>query len=178
MRGQKIYRVLGLSVLMTLLMGGCNPDSGGALLEVVYPSGYTRTAATWDDLTPVEGTGYQLRVEKAEDYDKTHAYDLQIADEAGSLLYELPGAGQTAMRGEAGESETVWICSEWWDAAHYNGYLNGHLIRSVVLLVDMRDGAVLFQGETGKDELYLISEGALCYFYKMGKAGQENACVC
>ena len=94
------------------------------------------------------------------------------------LLYAFSGAGQTAMRGEAGESEAVWICSEWWDTVHYNGYLNGHLTRSMVLLVDMRDGAVLFQGEAGKDELYLTSEGTLCYFYKMGKAGRENACVC
>lgn len=178
MSGQKIGRALGLLVLMTLLMTGCNPGSGSALLEMVYPSGYTRTATTWDDLTPVEGTSYQLRAEKAEDYDKTHNYDLQIEDEAGSLLYAFSGAGQTAMRGEAGESEAVWICSEWWDTVHYNGYLNGHLTRSMVLLVDMRDGAVLFQGEAGKDELYLTSEGTLCYFYKMGKAGRENACVC
>lgn len=174
MSRQKIYRALGLSALMALLLTGCDLNGGGALLEVVYPSGYTRTAATWDDLTPVEGTGYQLRAEKAEDYDKTHVYDLLIVDEAGSLLYEFPGAGQTAMRGEAAESEAVWICSEWWEAAHYNGYLSGHLTRSMVLLVDMRDGTVLFQGETGKDELYLTSNETRCYFYEPGKEESEK----
>ena len=28
-------------------------DSGAALLEVVYPSGYARTYTTWDELMPV-----------------------------------------------------------------------------------------------------------------------------
>ena len=41
----------------------------------------------------MEGTVYQLRVEKAEDYDKTYEYDLQFLDEAvfsKKAAYELP----------------------------------------------------------------------------------------
>ena len=46
---------MGLAVF--LLLSGCNPDSGSAFLEVVYPSGYVRTYTTWDELTPMEGDG-------------------------------------------------------------------------------------------------------------------------
>lgn len=169
---------LGLAALTMLLLTSCNPDSGSAYFEVVYPSGYVRTSTTWDELTPVEGTGYQLRAEKAEDYDKNYEYDLQFLDEAGALLYELPGVGQTTMRGETAGNGAVWVCSEWWDTIHHNGYLNGYLSRSVILLVDMADGEVLFQAETGENELYLTSEGTLCYFYKVGKSEQESACIC
>ena len=35
--------IVGLAAF--LLLPGCNPDSGSALLEVVYPSGYARTYA-------------------------------------------------------------------------------------------------------------------------------------
>ena len=36
------------------LLSGCNPDSGLALIEVNYPSGYVRTSATWDELSCVD----------------------------------------------------------------------------------------------------------------------------
>lgn len=166
--------IVGLAML--LLLTGCNPD-GGAFLEVVYPSGYARTYTTYDEMTPVEGTDYQLRVREAEDYDKTYKYNLQILDENGNLLWELPDIGRPTMRGETAGATVAWVCAEWWNTAHCNGYLNGHLSKSIVLLVDTADGEVLFQAETGKNELYLTSRGNLCYFYKMGKADRENAYV-
>lgn len=162
-----------LGVVSLLLLSGCNPDSGLALMEVSYPSGYVRTSTTWDELVPVEGAEYQLQALKAEDYDKTYHYNLQILDGAGDRLYEIPDVGQTAMRGElAGDGTSVWVCSEWWSTVHYNGYLNGRLSKSVVLLVDMTDGAVLFQGETGEGEFYLTSEKTRCYFYDAGEPEQ------
>ena len=167
--------VVGLAVL--LLLSGCNPDSGSAFLEVVYPSGSARTYTTYDELIPVEGTDCQLRAQEAEDYDKTHKYNLQILDGNGNLLWEFPDIGRPAMRGEATGDAAVWVCAEWWNTAHCNGYLNGHLSKSVILLVDLADGEVLFQAEAGKNELYLTSKGNLCYFYKMGKADRENAYV-
>ena len=72
-----------LGVVLLLLLSGCNPDSGLAWIEVSYPSGYVRTSTTWDELTPVEGADCHLRAQKAEDYDKTYHYDLQILDGAG-----------------------------------------------------------------------------------------------
>lgn len=159
-----------LGVASLLLLSGCNPDSGLAWIEVSYPSGYVRTSTTWDELTPVEGADFHLRVQKAEDYDKTYHYDLQILDGSGDLLYELPDVGQTTMRGElAGDGNAIWVCSEWWSTVHCNGYLNGRLSKSIVLLVDMADGAVLFQGETGEGELYLTSVKTRCYFYDAGE---------
>ena len=47
-------------------------------------------------MTPVERTDYQLRAQEAEDYDK---YNLQILDENGNLLWELPDIGRPTMRG-------------------------------------------------------------------------------
>ena len=162
-----------LGVVSLLLLSGCNPDSGLALIEVSYPSGYARTSTTWDELVPVEGAECQLRAQKAEDYDKTYHYDLQILDGAGDQLYEISDVGQTAMRGElAGDGASVWVCSEWWSTVHCNGYLNGRLSKSVVLLVDMADGVVLFQGETGEGELYLTSVETRCYFYDAGEPEQ------
>lgn len=160
-----------------LLLSGCNPNSGAAFLEAVYPSGYVRTSATWDELTPVEGMDCRLRARKAADYDKTCRYDLQILDEAGDLLCEIPDAGRPTMRGEAAGGGAVWICSEWWDTVHYNGYLNGCLTKSVIMLVDIADETVLFQAGAGENELYLTSRGSLCYFYRAGKPGRENASI-
>lgn len=173
-RGRRMKRKAWLlGVISLLLLSGCDPDSGSALIEVSYPSGYVRTSTTWDELTPVEGTQYQLRAQKAEDYDKTYHYDLQILDVAGDRSYEIPDVGQTAMRGElAWDKSSVWVCSEWWSTVHYNGYLNGRLSKSVILLVDMADGTVLFQGETGEGELYLTSVGTRCYFYDAGEPGK------
>lgn len=168
--------IVGLAAF--LLLTGCNPDSGSALLEVVYPSGFTRTYATYDELTPIEGTDCQLRARETEDHDKTHKYNLQILDGNGDLLWEFPDIGRSAMRGEVAGDAAVWVCAEWWNTVHCNGYLNGHLSKSIVLLVDTADGEVLFQAETGKNELYLTSRGNLCYFYRMGRSDQENAYVC
>lgn len=80
------------------LLSGCNPDSGLALIEVSYPSGYVRTSTTWDEVTPVEEAEYQLRVQKAEDYDKTYHYDLQILDGAGDLLSAFSPVMASTMR--------------------------------------------------------------------------------
>ena len=124
-------------------------------------------------MIPVEGAEYQLRAQKAGDYDKTYHYDLQILDGAGNQLYEIPAVGQTTMRGKlAGDRSSVWVCSERWGTVHYNGYLNGRLSKSIILLVDMADGAVLFQGETGEGELYLASVKTQCYFYDAGEPEQ------
>ena len=168
--------IVGLAAF--LLLTGCNPDSGSAFLDLVYPSGYARTYTTFDEMTPVEGTDYRLRAQEAEDYNKTYDYNLQILDGNGNLLWELPDIGRPTMRGETAGATAVWVCAEWWDTVLCNGYLNGHLSKSIVLLVDTADGEVLFQAETGKNELYLTSRGNLCYFYKMGKSDQENAYVC
>lgn len=183
-KGSGIGRIFGgvkgalcTALAALLLLSGCNPDSGAAFLEVVYPSGYVRTDTTWDELTPVEGTGCRLRARKAADYDKTYHYNLQFLDEAGKLLWELPDVGRPTMRGEAAEGGAAWICGEWWDTVHCNGYLNGHLSKSIVMLVDMMDGTVLFQAEAGENELYLTSRGSLCYFYKAGKPGREDASI-
>lgn len=96
-----------LGVVSLLLLSGCNPDSGLALMEVSYPSGYVRTSTTWDELVPVEGAEYQLQALKAEDYDKTYHYNLQILDGTGDRLYEIPDVGQTAMRGGAGRGRNL-----------------------------------------------------------------------
>lgn len=87
-----------LGVILLLLLSGCNPDSGLALIEVSYPSGYVRTSTTWDEVTPVEEAEYQLRVQKAEDYDKTYHYDLQILDGAGDLLSAFSPVMASTMR--------------------------------------------------------------------------------
>lgn len=92
-----------------LLLTGCNPDSGSAFLEVVYPSGYAKTYTTYDEMTPVEGTDYQLRAQKAEKYDKTYEYNLQILDGNGNLLWELPDIGHPTMRGETVGDAAVWV---------------------------------------------------------------------
>ena len=161
--------------VLLLLLSGCNPDSGLALIEVGYPSGYARTNTTWDELTPVEGAECRLRAQKAEDYDKTYRYDLQILDKAGTLLYEFPDIGRPTMRGELADGgSAVWICSEWWSAVHCNGYLSGCLSKSVVLLVDMEDGAVGFRGGTGGGGLYLTSVNTRCYFYEAGEPEQTE----
>ena len=82
----------------------------------------------------------------------------------------FPTLGRPLCGGElAGDETSVWVCSEWWSTVHYNGYLNGRLSKSIVLLVDMTDGAVLFQGETGEGEFYLTSEKTRCYFYDAGE---------
>ena len=86
-------------VAALLLLSGCNPDSGSAFLEVVYPSGCARTYTTYDEMTSVEETDYQLRAQEAEDYDKTYEYNLQILDGNGNLLWELPDIGRPTMRG-------------------------------------------------------------------------------
>ena len=161
-------------VLTAILLAGCNPDSG-ALIEIIYPSGYTRTPyIPWDEVTPVEGTDYQLQAQKSANYNESHTYDLRLLNGDGSLLHEFPGIGQRAMRGEAAENGTIWICSEWWNAVHHNGYLDGQLTKSLILQVRPEDGAVLFQEETGQGELYLTSSGTRCYFYRAGEAEQSH----
>lgn len=157
-----------------LIMLSCDPDTGSTLLAVGYPSGYERTAHTWDDPVPVEGADCQLRTEKADDFDKTRAYDLKILDGDGEVLYTCPGLGHSVVRGEAAGDGSVWISSELWNFNHYNGYQSGYLKKSTLLLVDLTDGSVLFQAELGKNELYLTSRGSICYFYNCGKREQKK----
>lgn len=162
------------AVGVLLLLAGCNPDAGKTLLAVAYPSGYVRTAYTWEELTPVEGSDFRLRTDKADDFDKTRSYDLQILDGNGTALYTFPGLGHSVVRGEAAGNGLVWICSELWNTAHHSGYLSNCLEESVLLLVDMADGSVLFRDELGENELYLTSRGSKCYFYDCGKEEQEK----
>ena len=165
---QRVFPMV-LAVRGVFSVAGCNPDSGAVSQEVVYPSGYARTPYTWGEPIPVEGTDWLLQPQKAADYDKTHAYDLQFLDGDGALLYELPGVGRPTMRGEAAEGGAVWLCSEWWNTVHCNGYMDGSLTQSLILLVDTADGEVLFQEKAGAGELYLTSEGTRCYFYESGE---------
>ena len=68
--------IVGLAAF--LMLTGCNPDSGSAFLDVVYPSGCAGTYTTYDEMTLVEGTDYQLRAQEAEDYDKTYEVCLAV----------------------------------------------------------------------------------------------------
>lgn len=160
---------------LLLFLTGCDPTAGHFHYEISYPDGFVRNPYIWDEATPVEGTDYFLKEKKSENYEKTRTYDLQILDQDGNLLYEYPDIGSRTMRGEAGLWEnTVWICAESWSAPHYNGYVDGFLVKSVLLLVDMADGQILFQEETGEGELYLTTVGGRCYFYKPGKEAEEK----
>lgn len=52
--------------------------------------------------------------------------------------------------------------------------MNGKLTKSVVLQADLAAGEVLLQAEAGANNSIL---GRLCYFYRVGKPNQENACA-
>ncbi len=76
--------------MVSISLTGCplHLQVGGAEYRIIYPSGYIRDRYIRDNITAVEGTSYQLRCQKAEDYEKTYAYDLEILNENGEVLDE------------------------------------------------------------------------------------------
>jgi len=159
---------------LALLLTGCNPEAGAATYEIIYPSGYTRDYITRDKKIPVEGASCCLQWEEAEDYEKSRKYDLQILDEEGSLLYAYPDIGSRTMRGALLKDEMIWVCAEFWTTPLSNGYLEGWLRESDLLLIDLRDGGILFQEKAGENEFYLTSDETRCYFYAPGKEADEK----
>lgn len=165
--------LLGLLTLL-ILLSGCvlSRPYGAVAYQFLYPSGYVRDCYTWDETAPIEGTPYQLRCSERVGFSR-RVEDLQVLDESGNLLYEYVGIGSGTMRGEAAENNSVWICSEQWSSAHYNGYRSGDLRSSTLLFVDMRNGEFLFSQVLGKNELYLTSKDTRCYFYDCGTEPEE-----
>ena len=157
-----------------LLLTGCNPASGAAEYEVIYPSGYSRDSFIYDEKSPIEGSSCCLQWEEADDYKKTYDYDIHILDENGSELYTYPDVGSKAMRGSAQEDGKIWICAEHWTAPHHNGYVEGWLKESDLLLIDLSDGEILFQDKAGENEFYITTYGTRCYFYLPGKEESEK----
>ncbi len=162
------------TVLFILSLTGCNPTAGATEYEMIYPSGYSRDCYTYDETSPIEGSACCLQWEEADDYKKTYDYDMHILDEKGSVLYIYPDVGSKAMRGSVQEDGKTWVCSEHWTAPHHNGYVEGWLKESNLLLIDLKDGEILFQGKAGENELYITSNETRCYFYVPGKEESEK----
>ncbi len=162
------------AAIFALLLTGCDPTAGATDYEVIYPSGYSRDGHTYDGKSPIEGSSYYLQWEEADDYKKTHDYDIHILDENGSILYIYPDVGSKTMRGSVQEDSKIWVCTEHWTAPHHNGYVEGWLKKSELLLIDLSDGEILFQENAAENELYIISNGTRCYFYLPGKEESEK----
>lgn len=175
MKARIIRRTFPLccAVAFVLLLTGCNAATGTAY-EIIYPSGYTRDCYTWDEESSIEGSSYYLRWEKAEDYEKTRNYNLQVLDANSSAIYEYPDIGSKTMRGILLEDSMIWVCTEQWEAPHYNGYRESCLKESNLLLIDLSDGEILFQDKAGENEFYLTSNETRCYFYEPGKEESEK----
>ncbi len=175
MKAKKLRRAFALCcmVILVLMITGCDPAAGATVYEIIYPSGYTISYDNFDKKIPVEGTNCYLQWKKAEDYEKTHDYDLQILDESDSLLYEYFDIGQDAVRGVWQEEQRIWICGELWTSPHRD-YLEGWLKESNLFLIDLEGGEILFQGKTGENEFYITSNGTRCYFYTPGKEERER----
>ena len=176
MKGKIVRRIFSLScaAIFILLLTGCNPTAGATEYEVIYPSGYSRDCYTYDEKSPIEGSSCCLKWEKAEDYEKTYDYDIHILDENGSVLYRYPDVGSKAMRGSVQEDGKTWVCAEHWTAPHHNGYVEGWLKENDLLLVNLSDGKILFQGKAEENEFYITSNGTRCYFYVPGKEESEK----
>lgn len=176
MKGKIVRRIFSLScaAIFMLLLTGCNPTAGATEYEVIYPSGYSRDCYTYDEKSPIEGSSCCLKWEKAEDYEKTYDYDIHILDENGSVLYRYPDVGSKAMRGSVQEDGKTWVCAEHWTAPHHNGYVEGWLKESDLLLIDLSDGEILFQDKAGENEFYITTYGTRCYFYLPGKEESEK----
>ncbi len=157
-----------------LLLTGCNPTAGATEYEVIYPSGYSRDSYIYDEKSPIEGSSCYLQWKEAEDYKKTYDYDMYILDENGLVLYIYPDVGSKAMRGSVQEDGKAWVCAEHWTAPHHNGYVEGWLKESDLLLIDLSNGEILFQDKVGEDEFYITSDGTRCYFYVPGKEESEK----
>ena len=162
------------AAIFVLLLTGCNPAAGAAKYEVIYPSGYRRDCYTYDEKSPIEGSACSLQWEKADDYEKTRDYDIHVLDENGSVLYIYPDVGSKAMRGRAQEDGKTWVCAEHWTAPHHNGYVEGWLKGSDLLLIDLGDGEILFQAKAGENEFCITANGTRCYFYVPGKEEGEK----
>ena len=78
-----VRRVFSLccTAISVLLLTGCDPTAGSTVYEVIYPSGCTRDCYTRDEKFPIEGSSCSLQWEEADDYRKTHDYDMRILDE-------------------------------------------------------------------------------------------------
>ncbi len=176
MKGKIVRHIFYLccAAIFVLLPTGCNPAGGATSYEVIYPSGYSRDCYTYDEKSPIEGTSCYLQWEKADDYKKTYHYDMYILDENGSVLYNFPDVGSKAMRGSVQGDSKTWVCAELWTAPHHNGYVEGWLKESNLLLIDLSDGEVLFQEKGGENEFYITSNGTRCYFYLPGKEESEK----
>ncbi|MBD5133913.1 MAG: hypothetical protein HDT38_05525 [Clostridiales bacterium] len=179
---KKYWRLLLCLPLLLTLTGCPFPWVGNGLVdyEIVYPSGHVQSRDTYhypgDKAAPVEGTDWQLAWERAEDWEKSKSYDLQVLDGEGELLYTYPGLGDAQMRGEDAGAGAVWLCTEDWNAGppYSCGYTSGDLEGSDLLLVDMADGTVLFQKELGANELFLTCREGKCYFYYCGSEAEER----
>ncbi len=78
------------------------------------------------------------------------------------------------MRGSVREDGKTWVCAEHWTAPHHNGYVEGWLKESDLLLTDLSCCEILFQDKAGENELYITSNGTRCYFYLPGKEENEK----
>ena len=176
MKGKIMRRVFSLccAVIFALMLTGCDPTAGAANYEVIYPSGYSRDCYTYDEKSPIEGSSCYLQWEKADDYKKTYNYDMHILNENGSVLYSYPNVGNKAMRGSVLEDSKIWVCVERWTAPHHNGYVEGWLKESDLLLIDLSDGEILFQDKAGENEFYIATYETRCYFYLPGKEESEK----
>ena len=160
--------------MVVLLLTGCNPAAGATEYEVIYPSGYSRDSYAYDEKSPIEGSSCYLQWEKADDYEKTYDYDIHILDENDSVLYRYTDVGSKAMRGSIQEDGKTWVCAEHWTAPHHNGYVEGWLKESDLLLIDLGDGEKLFQDKAGENEFYITTYETRCYFYLPGKEESEK----
>ena len=176
MKVKSVHNVVSLccAAVLVLSLTSCNPTSGATEYEVIYPSGYSRDCYTYDTSSPIEGSSCCLQWEEADDYKKTYDYDMHILDENGSVLYIYPDVGGKTMRGSVQEDSKIWVCAEHWTAPHHNGYVEGWLKESDLLLIDLRDGEILFQDKAGENEFYITSNETRCYFYVPGKEESEK----
>lgn len=172
--GLGLAAVLGLGVCLWLAVGWL--DSGlPVMYDISYASGYSRDPYCRDEQSPVQSDDLptadlqsaKLRVQGAET-------GLQLLDADGELLYQFAAAGFDTLRGElardfAGAEQAVWLCAERWQKSRYNGYIDGKLLGSRLLLVDVADGGQLFAGDSAENELFLTACGTYCYFYAPGQ---------
>ena len=99
---------------------------------------------------------------------------MRILDENGAILYEYPDMGSKTMRGCLQKTGKIQVCVEHWTAPHHNGYVEGWLKESELLLIDLSDGMVRSQYKAGKNEFYITSNGTRYYFYVPGKEESEK----
>lgn len=172
--------LLGLALWLGLGLLGDKPQ---VMYDVCYPSGYSRDPYCRDEQTPVQSDDLpkgDLAAAKLRLAAAPGGNGVQLLDGEGGLLYQFAGQEEFAtLRGElardyVGAEEAVWICAEAWQRSRYNGYLEGGLLGSRLLLVNPANGEQLFSGTAGPGELYLTSRGEECYFYVPGEPEQHR----